>query len=150
MKNILYIYCLQLCNNPYGNYLIQYILKVWKNDNIQNIQNIIIENANYLVQQRYASNVIEKCFEIFDSKEVKRLVRNICLCGDILNVIKNQYGHYVLNKTIKYIDEEAKIEIEKILNNQMPEMSKKEKSKSKKFISLLKNNQFKKKETNKK
>lgn len=150
MKNILYIYCLQLCNNPYGNYIIQYILKVWKNDNIQNIQNIIIENANYLVQQRYASNVIEKCFEIFDSKEVNRLVRNICLCGDILNVIKNQYGHYVLNKTIKYIDEEAKIEIEKILNNQMPEMSKKEKSKSKKFISLLKNNQFKKKENNKK
>jgi hypothetical protein len=57
--------CLQLANNPYGNYLIQFILKLWKNEDINNIINIIIENANYLVKQRYASNVIEKFIEIF-------------------------------------------------------------------------------------
>jgi hypothetical protein len=137
--NIIYINCLQLSNNPYGNYLIQYILKVWKNENIQIIHDIIIQNANYLVQQRYASNVIEKCFQNFDNKNRKRLVRSICLEGDILNVIKNQYGHYVLNKTIKYIDNDLKKEIEIILNNKMSEMNKKEKSKSKKFISILNN-----------
>ena len=151
IQNIIYLHCLQLSNNPYGNYLIQYILKVWKNQDIQNILNLIIENANYLVQQRYASNVIEKCFEIFDAKYRKKLIRSICLVGNILDVIKNQYGHYVLNKTIKYISEDIKIEIENLLNNKMAEMNKKEKSKSKKFISLLKNNNlFKKKEKNRK
>ena len=104
-----------------------------------------------MVQQRYASNVIEKCFEIFDAKNRKRLIRSICLVGNILDVIKNQYGHYVLNKTIKYISEDIKIEIENLLNNKMAEMNKKEKSKSKKFISILKNNNpFKKKEKNRK
>ena len=151
IQNIIYLHCLQLSNNPYGNYLIQYILKVWKNQDIQNILNLIIENANYMVQQRYASNVIEKCFEIFDAKNRKRLIRSICLVGNILDVIKNQYGHYVLNKTIKYISEDIKIEIENLLNNKMAEMNKKEKSKSKKFISILKNNNpFKKKEKNRK
>ena len=151
IQNIIYLHCLQLSNNPYGNYLIQYILKVWKNQDIQNILNLIIENANYMVQQRYASNVIEKCFEIFDAKNRKRLIRSICLVGNILDVIKNQYGHYVLNKTIKYISEDIKIEIENLLNNKMAEMNKKEKSKSKKFISILKNNnQFKKKEKKRK
>ena len=151
IQNILFLHCLQLSNNPYGNYLIQYILKVWKNQDIQNILNLIIENANYMVQQRYASNVIEKCFEIFDAKNRKRLIRSICLVGNILDVIKNQYGHYVLNKTIKYISEDIKIEIENLLNNKMAEMNKKEKSKSKKFISILKNNNpFKKKEKNRK
>ena len=151
IQNIIYLHCLQLSNNPYGKYLIQYILKVWKNQDIQNILNLIIENANYLVQQRYASNVIEKCFEIFDAKNRKKLIRSICLVGNILDVIKNQYGHYVLNKTIKYISEDIKIEIENLLNNKMAEMNKKEKSKSKKFISLLKNNNlFKKKEKNRK
>ena len=150
IQNILFLHCLQLSNNPYGNYLIQYILKVWKNQEIQNILNLIIENAYYMVQQRYASNVIEKCFEIFDDKSRQRLIRNICIEGNILDIIKNQYGHYVLNKTIKYISEDIRIEIENILNNKMPEMNKKEKSKSKKFISILKNNQFKKKEKNRK
>ena len=144
IQNIISIHCLQISNNPYGNYLIQYILKVWKNENISNIINIIIQNSYLMVQQRYASNVIEKCFEIFDDKKRKKILINICLGGDILNIIKNQYGHYVLNKTIKYIDEDMKIQIENILNNKMQEMSKKEKSKSKKFISLLKNSKFKK------
>ena len=148
IQNVIFLHCLQLSNNPYGNYLIQYVLKSWKNEEIQNIYNIIIENSNFMVQQRYASNVIEKCFEIFDDKNRKRLVKSMCLGGNILDIIKNQYGHYVLNKTIKYIDEDAKIEIEKKLNNKMPEMSKKEKSKSKKFISILKNEQPKKKEKN--
>lgn len=60
------------------------------------------------------------------------------LGGDILEVIKNQYGHYVLNKAVKYMDEGLKAEIEAILNNQMPNMNKKEKTKSKKFIAHLK------------
>ena len=140
IKNIIFMNCLQLANNPYGNYLIQFILKVWKNEGIGDIQNIIIENANYLVQQRYSSNVIEKCIEIFGTEKRKRLINSMCLKGDILELIKNQYGHYVLNKTIVYIEDDVKIEIEKILNDKMPEMNKKEKSKSKKFISLLKDN----------
>ena len=56
----------------------------------------------------------------------------MCLGGNILDIIKNQYGHYVLNKSVKYIEEDIKIEIENMLNNKMPEMNKKEKSKSKK------------------
>ena len=143
--NIIYIHCIQLSNNPYGNYLIQYILQIWKNDEIQNIRNLIIDNSYLMVRQRYASNVIEKCFEIFDDKNKKRMIINICINGDILTIIKNQYGHYVLNKIIKYIDEDTKIEIENILNKKIPEMNKKEKSKTKKFISLLKNRHFKKK-----
>ena len=115
-------------------------MKVWKNEDIQNIKNIIIENAYYLVQLRYASNVIEKSIEIFGNQNRKKLIKKMCFGGNILDIIKNQYGHYVLNKSVKYIEEDIKIEIENMLNNKMPEMNKKEKSKSKKFISFLKEN----------
>ena len=140
INNIIFMNCLQLANNPYGNYLIQFILKAWKNEDINNIINIIIENANYLVKQRYSSNVIEKCLEIFGYQKRKRLIKNMCLNGDILDLIKNQYGHYVLNKAIIFIEDDIKIELEKILTDKMPGMNKKEKAKSKKFISLLRNN----------
>ena len=120
INNIIYMNCLQLANNPYGNYLIQFILKICKNEDINNIINIIIENANYLVKQRYASNVIEKFIEIFGYEKRKRLIKNMCLNGDILELIKNQYGHYVLNKAIIFIEDDIKIELEKTLNNKMP------------------------------
>ena len=68
---------MQLSNNPYGNYLIQYILQIWKNYEIKNIHNLIIDNAYLMVQQRYASNVIEKCFSIFDDEKRKRMIINI-------------------------------------------------------------------------
>ena len=109
---------------------------------IQNIINIIINNANYLIQQKFSSNVIEKSIEIFDNKSRKMMIWKICVEGDILNVIKNQYGHYVLNKTIKYMDNDIKTEIEKILMNKLPEMTKKERTKSKKFITIMKSNKF--------
>ena len=138
IKNIICQNFIQLATSPFGNYLIQYLFQIWKNDDIEQINNIIIDNAYYLANQRYSSNVIEKAIEIFDNKLKPKLVRSLSLGGDILEIIKNQYGHYVLNKTVKYMDDKLKNEIETILTNRMPEMTKKEKSKSKKFIANLK------------
>ena len=132
--------CIKLANNPYGNYLIQYLFQIWKDGDIEKINNIIIENANFLAKQRYSSNVIEKAIESFDINIKPRLIRSLSLGGDILEIIKNQYGHYVLNKAVKYMNEDLKNEIEVILNNKMPDMTKKEKTKSKKFIANLKKN----------
>ena len=140
IKDIICQNCIQLATSPFGNYLIQHLFQIWKNEDIEKINDIIIDNAHFLANQRYASNVIERAIEIYDSKLKSRLIRSLSLGGDILEVIKNQYGHYVLNKTVKFMDEQLKNEIEKILNNRMPEMTKKEKSKSKKFIANLKKN----------
>ena len=140
IKNIICENCIQLATSPFGNYLIQYLFQLWKDNDIEEINNIIIDNANFLVKQRYSSNVIEKAIDIYDNKIKPRLIRSLSLGGDILEVIKNQYGHYVLNKAVKYMDEGLKTEIETILNNQMPNMNKKEKTKSKKFIAHLKKN----------
>ena len=140
IKNKICENCIQLATSPFGNYLIQYLFQIWKGNDIEQINNIIIDNANILVMQRYSSNVIEKAIDIYDNKIKPRLIRSLSLGGDILEVIKNQYGHYVLNKAVKYMDEGLKTEIETILNNQMPNMNKKEKTKSKKFIAHLKKN----------
>ena len=145
IQNIIYQNFIELATSPFGNYLIQFLFLIWKGDDIDKINNIIIDNANYLAKQRYSSNIIEKTIEIFNSKNKAKLIRSLSLGGDILDTIKNQYGHYVINKAVKYMDENLKKEIETVLNSKMPEMTKKEKSKSKKFILNLKNNGINKK-----
>ena len=140
IKYIICKNCIQLATSPFGNYLIQYLFQIWKNEDIEKINDIIIDNANFLAKQRYSSNVIEKAVDTYDSKIKPRLIRSLSLGGDILEIIKNQYGHYVLNKAVKFMDDKLKNEIETILTNQMPEMTKKEKTKSKKFIANLKKN----------
>lgn len=150
IKNIICQNCIQLATSPFGNYLIQYLFQIWKNEDIKEINDIIIKNANFLAKQRYSSNVIEKAVDTYDSKIKPRLIRSLSLGGDILEIIKNQYGHYVLNKAVKYMDDKLKNEIETILSNQMAEMTKKEKSKSKKFIANLKKNGKNKKNSSKK
>ena len=140
IKEIICQNCLQLANSPFGNYLIQYLFQIWKDNDIDKINNIVIDNASFLANQRYSSNIIEKAIETFDNKYKPKLIRSLSLGGNILEIIKNQYGHYVLNKAVKYMDEKLKNEIETKLNNQMPEMTKKEKTKSKKFIANLKKN----------
>ena len=139
IQNIINENFIELATSPFGNYLIQFLFLIWKDDDIDRINNIIIDNANYLAKQRYSSNIIEKTIEIFNSKNKAKLIRSLSLGGDILDTIKNQYGHYVINKAVKYMDENLKKEIETVLNSKMPEMTKKEKSKSKKFILNLKN-----------
>ena len=139
IQNIINQNFIELATSPFGNYLIQFLFLIWKDDDIDRINNIIIDNANYLAKQRYSSNIIEKTIEIFNSKNKAKLIRSLSLGGDILDTIKNQYGHYVINKAVKYMDENLKKEIETVLNSKMPEMTKKEKSKSKKFILNLKN-----------
>ena len=145
IKEIICQNCIQLATSPFGNYLIQYLFQIWKGDDIEKINDIVIENANFLAKQRYSSNVIEKAVDTYDSKIKPRLIRSLSLGGDILEIIKNQYGHYVLNKAVKFMDEELKNQIETILTEQMPEMTKKEKTKSKKFIANLKKNKKTKK-----
>ena len=140
VKDILCQNCIQLAISPFGNYLIQYLFQIWKDSDIEKINDIIIDNANFLAKQRYSSNVIEKAVDTFDNRIKPRLVRSLSLGGEILDIIKNQYGHYILNKAVKFMDEKLKNEIETILINQMPEMTKKEKTKSKKFIANLKKN----------
>ena len=138
IQNIITKNCIQLATNPFGNYLIQYLFQVWKDEDIEKINNIIIENANFLIKQKYSSNIIEKAIDLYDNNNKQKLIRSLIFGGDILDIIKNQYGHYVINKVLKYMDERLKFEIETILINQLPNMSKKEKIKSKKFIANMK------------
>ena len=135
--NILSKYCISLAQNPYGNYAIQYLLENFSSNDIEKINEKIIEFAFILTKQKFSSNVIEKSMEFFDKENRDKLINNLCFCDDTISLIKNKYGHFVFNHAINYMSEDTKIKFKKKLENDILNLSSKEKAKIRKFINNL-------------
>ena len=137
--NIISKYCVKIAQNAYGNYAIQYILEIWSPEDNDKINKRIINSVNMLSKQKYSSNVVEKSIEFFDKKNRDKLINNLCFCEDTISLIKNKYGHFVFNRAIKYMSQDFKTKLSIKLQNDMVNLSSKEKSKIRKYVNSLDN-----------
>ena len=83
-----------LMQHPYGNYEVQSILEIWKEEVGYEFNSAIQGRVAQLCLQKYASNVIEKALVI----EVVRdsIIRELLTYEKIKELVCNQYGCYVL------------------------------------------------------
>jgi len=68
----------QLVQDPFGNYVVQYVLEL--NMIPELATNIIIElkgNLAYLSKQKFSSNVVEKCLKLGDAECTVRIMREL-------------------------------------------------------------------------
>jgi pumilio RNA-binding family len=54
---------LEIVQDPYGNYAIQYAIEYYGISVCANLINTIVSNIVLLSNQKFASNVVEKCIE---------------------------------------------------------------------------------------
>ena len=131
-----------LAESPFGNYGIQYLMEIWNNDGLKEIQKKIMENIHELSLQQFSSNVIEKAIEIFEENRIE-IIKKLCFDEKfIIILIKNKFGKYVLNKAIKYMKLDMKNEFKlKLINNIKNNCYKnKDKNRIKKLLIKLENN----------
>lgn len=87
-------HALLLMQHPYGNYAVQGILELWKEEISYEFISCIQGRVTQLCVQKYASNVMEKALKI---ENVVGLVFKEMLAEDkIKEVVSSQYGCYVL------------------------------------------------------
>ena len=55
--------CIEVLKDPYGNYSIQYALDYYGANLCVNIINTVVANVVLLANQKFSSNVVEKCIE---------------------------------------------------------------------------------------
>ena len=133
-----------LAESPFGNYGIQYIMEIWNNDDLKDIQKKIMENIYELSLQQFSSNVIEKAIEIFEENRIE-IIKKLCFDEKFfLVLIKNKFGKYVLNKAIKFMKLDIKKEFQIRLTNNIKNncYKNKDKNKIKKLLIKLKNDKF--------
>ena len=106
--------CLNISENPYGNYAIQFIMDELHLEIIKPIVNILITNIVFISTQKFSSNVAEKVIALSNKEQFMRISSIILSQKNIINVIKNKYGRYVVKKLLLRMTQEQK---ESIISN---------------------------------
>ena len=102
---------MSLISNVYGNYVIQVSLEVfinltqkWKYQYTQPILQCFYGNLYEFSLDKFSSNVIEKCIEFGGQEFIFRFINEVNEKGRIVEVIKNSFGNFVVQKALKIAD----------------------------------------------
>ncbi len=91
--------------NPYGNYVVQYVLELRILEINKIIGKRLLGSLLELGKEKFSSNVIEKCLE-HNSNEVKEaMVREILNAESFYDFLLDQYGNYVIQKSLSVAQE---------------------------------------------
>ena len=105
IKKIVKENAFNLIEHPYGNFVIQVIVECW--DDYLEIINLYKNNFFNLSLEKYASNVIERFIEK-DENILKEFIDEIINSNRIHDVMRSNYGNYVIQKAIKISKNENK------------------------------------------
>ena len=108
MKNNLKQKALELIQNPYGNYALQTAIDNWSLDDIKEIYPMFYGKCLVFSIQKFSSNVIEKCIQK-SAEFTFKFINEICTNeSSICILLKNNYGNYVIQTTLKICDQQKK------------------------------------------
>jgi hypothetical protein len=100
LKKIINENALILIQHIYGNYVIQIVVETWDLNDILEILSNFKNKYTMLSMSKYSSNVVEKCIEK-NQIILKEYINEICDNGKIAEIMKNNFGNYVIQKALK-------------------------------------------------
>ena len=100
VKKIIYENTLNLIVHQYGNYVIQVIMENWEDSELEDIINLCKDKYVYLSNQKFSSNAVERIIEK-NNKNLEYYINEICTDDNLSQVIRNNYGNYVIQKAVK-------------------------------------------------
>jgi hypothetical protein len=117
IKKIINDNAINLIQHPYGNYVIQTLIDYWEIDEILLITSNFKNKFTFLSNLKYSSNVVEKLME---KSEIilKEYINEICKDGKISEIMKNNFGNYVIQKALKIsVNDDKKKLIDEVSKN---------------------------------
>ena len=87
---------LHLMQDAYGNYVVQYVVEKGEKQEAEAVMRLLLGNIPRLSQQKYSSNVVEKCLEVASDPLKQKLVAEIAAAQTIKQLLYHQYANYVV------------------------------------------------------
>ena len=100
IKKIIKDNAFDLILHPYGNYVIQSAVENFENNDLYEIINLFNKKFICFSLQKFSSNVVERCLEKSDDI-LNNYINDVCLSNKLSEIMKNNYGNYVIQKALK-------------------------------------------------
>ena len=111
-----------IITDQYGNYCIQFII-LFQNQNIKiNIIEQIAKNICFYSNQKFSSNVVEKCFE--DNLIKDKVIKELLIEENFHTILLDNFGNYVVQKAISCSSEDIQDKFFKMLVPLIPQLQK--------------------------
>mmetsp|Transcript_15997 Transcript_15997/g.17886 ORF Transcript_15997/g.17886 Transcript_15997/m.17886 type:complete len:510 (-) Transcript_15997:856-2385(-) len=91
---------MDLIEDPYGNYVVQYVLEQKNLDHNAKIARQLHGSLMPLSKQKFSSNVIEKSLELSGDRARAGLIEELCTY-ELHDLLLNEFGNYVIQKALE-------------------------------------------------
>lgn len=92
---------LRLVEDPFGNYVVQYILDLHRSQDITRIAESILGHISDLSTQKFSSNVIEKILQVCDPPPRALIIREMLKADAWFTLLQDPYANYVIQTAIQ-------------------------------------------------
>ncbi|GMH63149.1 hypothetical protein TL16_g03639, partial [Triparma laevis f. inornata] len=89
---------LELMQDAYGNYVVQYVLDVCSEDEASAVCESVTGRVSVLAIQKFSSNVMEKCLEKANDKTQEAYLRELSHEDKIKDLMSDPFGNYVVQR----------------------------------------------------
>jgi hypothetical protein len=91
---------LELMQDAYGNYVVQYVLDVCSDDDVHAVCESVAGNVSLLAIQKFSSNVMEKCLERCTDKVRESYLEELSGQERIRELMMDPFGNYVIQRAL--------------------------------------------------
>lgn len=101
-------HAMTLIQDPFGNYVIQYILDISEPAFTEPLCKAFLGNIGLLSTQKFSSNVIEKCIRCAGKETKNLIIQEISAPTSLENMLRDSYANYVVQTALDFASEDVK------------------------------------------
>jgi len=91
---------LELMQDAYGNYVVQYVLDVCSDDDVHAVCESVVGKVNLLAIQKFSSNVMEKCLERCSDRVKEHYMQELSNPERVRELMMDPFGNYVVQRAL--------------------------------------------------
>ena len=91
---------LELMQDAYGNYVVQYVLDVCSDEDVHAVCESVVGRVNILAIQKFSSNVMEKCLERCTDRVKEQYMAELSDTDRVRELMMDPFGNYVVQRAL--------------------------------------------------
>ncbi|KAI8094593.1 armadillo-type protein [Thamnidium elegans] len=110
LVNVITQHALPLVQDPFGNYVVQYVLELGDAKYSDNLIRRFIDPIRELSVQKFSSNVIEKCIRVAERDTKRLLIAGITNHPQMEKFLRDSYANYVIQTCLDFAEQDQRVQ----------------------------------------